>query len=503
MAHERDGVSAVGYVPGYVNDVFISYAHNDDETYDESEKGWVERFVGELSVRLLKRLGEKAQVWRDESRLQGGAKLDPALEDAIRGSAVLITLLSPSYVNSEYCAREIEWFHSEAGASPIGLSIGNQTRVLPVLLYNLPEHRWPEPVQGTLAVRFHDAAEDELGDPVPAGAAGYRELLKSVVKPLGTLLSRMREEARPARREKPGSQFRVFLAHTAEKLGPARRQLARKLGEENIEVVAGIPPPDDEKGHREAVREAVGSVDLSVHLLGSRPGEAFDDDRPEKTYPLEQVKLGREHAQSQLILMPDDFDADFVDAEFYADFLRELTGQDRETDRLEIVQTGRRQMLETVLEKRRTIEETRRIAAMTDAGADLTAFVDLHSDDMSNVTDLIGYLAGAKITPFAIPDSDLSPREGMSLFERHLRKARLFLVVFGAVARDWVAQRLSEATKLIIANRLATKIGVYVAPPKKQPDDVLFGPYEVAVNTDHFDASTLEPLLAKVRGVTR
>ena len=54
--------------------------------------------------------------------------------------------------------------------------------------------------------------------------------------------------------------------------------------------------------------------------------------------------------------------------------------------------------------------------------------------------------------------------------------------------------RLIEANKLILVNGLATKMGIYVAPPEKSREQLTF-PYPVAVNSHHFDPSTLEPLL--------
>ena len=83
-----------------------------------------------------------------------------------------------------------------------------------------------------------------------------------------------------------------------------------------------------------------------------------------------------------------------------------------------------------------------------------------------------------------------------ALFEQHLRDARLFIVVFGSVARNWVEQRLNEAFKLILSNRLSTKIGVYLAPPHKSGDDANFPPFfRVMDNSDVFDPKTIDALL--------
>ena len=95
-----------------------------------------------------------------------------------------------------------------------------------------------------------------------------------------------------------------------------------------------------------------------------------------------------------------------------------------------------------------------------------------------------------------IPSADLTPAAGMSLFQENLKKAQLFIIIFGAVTRTWVEYRLEEAFKLILSHQLSTQIGIYVAPPKKADTEVQF-PFEVMVNIDKFDARTLARLLQR------
>ena len=87
------------------------------------------------------------------------------------------------------------------------------------------------------------------------------------------------------------------------------------------------------------------------------------------------------------------------------------------------------------------------------------------------------------------------------LFEEHLKRARIFIVVFGLVARGWVEQRLNEALKLILSNRLSTRVGVYLAPPHKSPAEAAFPPFfQVMNNSEHFDPKTVDALLNEPPG---
>src|SRR5262245_26104108 len=95
----------MAYVTGYEHDVFISYAHIDDEPL-EAEKGWVTTLAGDLKNALDRGLGHRDTViWMDHS-LTGNEPFTHRIEDALRRSATLLVIASPSYLSSEWCTRE-------------------------------------------------------------------------------------------------------------------------------------------------------------------------------------------------------------------------------------------------------------------------------------------------------------------------------------------------------------------------------------------------------------
>ena len=55
----------MGYLPGFDQDVFISYAHLDDDTHFPETSGWVAQFHAALVQYVTGRLGQQAQIWRD------------------------------------------------------------------------------------------------------------------------------------------------------------------------------------------------------------------------------------------------------------------------------------------------------------------------------------------------------------------------------------------------------------------------------------------------------
>ncbi|MGP0017733.1 MAG: CHAT domain-containing protein [Candidatus Sulfotelmatobacter sp.] len=292
-------------------------------------------------------------------------------------------------------------------------------------------------------------------------------------------------------------KFRILLASTTEALRPVHRQLESELSNEGIRVFSSIPPPYDAREHAERVQALVRSADMCVHLLGDRPGEPLDG----TTYPLEQLRIAIEAANSQLLLVPEDVDMANIEDRKYADYIRDLIDRPRETCRFELVRTGRYQMKDEILAKRRRLDQARQAQKNGSAscGALRSAFVDLHSKDLGNAVQLITYLQDKGITPLVIPSGDKPPSEAMSLFEEMLSKALLYVVVFGSVTRDWVVNRLNQAFQS--ANKTAgmtTCFGVYLAPPVKGAEQVKFAPFVQKVgNMASFDPSSVDVLIQR------
>lgn len=487
----------MGYLGDYEHDVFISYAHIDNRPDREGERGWVERFERALRLRLLKRFGREVEVWRDPE-LARSQRFDPVIEAAVRGSAIIVSLISESYLASDYCKQELQWFAEKTAREPAGPTLGHYVRVFPLLLYNIPPRHWPEACRGTSGFRFHDAVERGFGKPLHPDHDDFTDQLCSLVDELHTVLTAIEKRGAGAEAPDQGAHSRtVFLAETSDDVRRDRRHLRTQLEKEGIEIVSGILPADQQLHHEAMMVEAMRRSKLSIHLLGALPGRPLDEERPEKTYPMEQVRIGLEHAGSQLVVLPPGLERQDIEEPEYADLITSLEERQRDADRLEIIRVGREQLAEEVLSKLRRLDAQEKahdvVAARAGGGR---AFVDLHVNDLSSAGDLVGYLHRKEVAAITIPSGDLDPARGLSLFEEYLRSARVFIVVFGHVARNWVEQRLNEALKLILSNRLSTKVGVYLAPPHKSPSDAAFPPFfRVMNNTDHFDPKTVDELL--------
>lgn len=236
---------------------------------------------------------------------------------------------------------------------------------------------------------------------------------------------------------------------------------------------------------------------MCVHLLGDRPGEPMDS----TTFPLEQLRIGIEAANSQLLLVPEDVDIANIEDRKYADYIKDLIDRPRETCRFELVRTGRYQMKDEILAKRRRLDQARQAEKNPSAsgGAVRSAFVDLHSKDLGNAVQLVTYLQGKGVTSLVMPSGDKPPTEALALFEEMLSKTPLYVVVFGNVTRDWVVNRLNQAFQSVNKNAgVTTCFGVYLAPPVKGPEQVKFAPFfSKAANMSSFDPSSVDALIQR------
>ena len=111
-------------------DVFISYAHLDDEGAPSSEE------LEQFATYLIKRLGAVGKglygrmlnIWSDKD-IQAGEVWEFKISHAISSCQVFIPIVSPAWVRSGWCAREWRVGWQRSGAEGSG---ENQSFILPV-----------------------------------------------------------------------------------------------------------------------------------------------------------------------------------------------------------------------------------------------------------------------------------------------------------------------------------------------------------------------------------
>lgn len=92
-------------------DIFISYAHVDNKPFSGLEKGWITHFVTNLQLMINSKIGraEDYSLWQDY-RLQGNKAITPEIETQVQAVQVLLVFLSPGWIASDWCKKELRLF---------------------------------------------------------------------------------------------------------------------------------------------------------------------------------------------------------------------------------------------------------------------------------------------------------------------------------------------------------------------------------------------------------
>src|SRR5207249_1066784 len=106
----------------------------------DDEKGWIDLLEERLSVLVSQALGSEVGIWRDGHKLQGNDELQGAIGEGVTSSLVLVPIISPRYVQSDWCNREMATFCTSA-ISPSSAGAPNfRSRVFKIAKTPLPDH---------------------------------------------------------------------------------------------------------------------------------------------------------------------------------------------------------------------------------------------------------------------------------------------------------------------------------------------------------------------------
>ncbi len=261
-------------VPDFENDVFISYAHADNEPLTEDQKGWIEAFHRTLEIRL-KQLYPKASIWRDP-RLQGNDIFSGTLVEKLLKAATLISVVSPNYVESEWCLKELRLFYKAAEDSQC-VSINNKSRIFKVLKTPVDRCKQPQELHGKIGYKFFILDKDtqkanEFYNEKGGSTVGkFMEKLNDLAHDIKGLLENIKKI-------KDGETIQtdeqcIYLAETSTDLTEERDNIKRELKSRGYTVL-----PDTELSIRsvdrfnDEVLKHLKKCKLSIHMIGAKYG---------------------------------------------------------------------------------------------------------------------------------------------------------------------------------------------------------------------------------------
>ncbi len=261
----------------FEKDIFISYAHIDDQSLSESEKGWITEFHRALEIRLSQLLGEKPKIWRDSS-LDGNHDYDKEIVSQFPKIAILISILSPRYVKSEWCLKEVEEFFKAADQN-LGSLVNNKSRVFKIVKtpVNLEDH--PLQLQALLGYDFFQIDQDSnrvrefsklFGDQLQQK---YWAKLDDVAHDVSRLLSEIKSITNKDSSSKSDSNKRaVFLAETTYDAKENREIVKRWLEDHDFNILPNTNLPLVVDQYDNKIAQFMSDCELSIHILGSSYG---------------------------------------------------------------------------------------------------------------------------------------------------------------------------------------------------------------------------------------
>lgn len=236
-----------GFVPGLENDIFISYAHEDDNA-------WIQAFEKSLGEELWDRLGLGVSVWQDGQRLRVGQNWQAEIETGVQRSAVFVAVLSPRYENSDWCTNERNIFRQLFAAQDAFEKSRRFFKVIKTPWENDGHQKFLTAIQEQKFFQREDTPQ--VDEEFLPGSDHFRKAVQALAHAIAQTLRRLRCE-----------RERIFVASPPKDCLDVWKQLREELSDKAYDVQpAGRR---DDAFADDFMREEMERALLSVHLLGA------------------------------------------------------------------------------------------------------------------------------------------------------------------------------------------------------------------------------------------
>jgi len=265
------------YLPNYEWDIFISYAHRDNDSPGPSRK-WITRFYERLVPAIEGNLDGELKTFFDQREQRSYNTIESIIGEVQR-SAIFLIIGSPNWVRSNWCQKELDAFNSRR-ADP--------TRVF-VAEFMPPrgELRYSSSVPNNLRLRFWKESE-EYNLPISLKHEDdlFEERLAKLVFDVSERIialknSRSSGDARVTvgtqGRSGPGPAggHTIFLAYGTPDVEEEREAVRNRLVSLGVDVLPVGDLPADPESLRAIVEDGLSRSTIFVQLLGLRKSRAY------------------------------------------------------------------------------------------------------------------------------------------------------------------------------------------------------------------------------------
>jgi len=428
-------------------DIFVSYAHVDDEPLPPATEGWVTTLAKSLQIRIAQKLGrrEAFSLWMDH-RLSGNEPLTPQIMDRIGEAATMLIIYSPGYLASEWCNREKNEFLRVAG------ELGSRLFVV--------ERDRAERIAELSSVRGYrfwvkDELSDEtrtLGDPVPTPD---ERLYYAALGDLATDMARELKERRAgpstaAAAAPADGDTTVFLAEVTDDLDPVREEIRRYLAQMHIRVLpdAAVYTRTSAGAFIQEVDRDLQSCKLFVQLLSAIAGKRPTDGQ--QTFVALQCERASQAGKPILQWRDPALDLKTIADKAQSALLQGET----------VLAVGLEELKSEIASRART-----RTPAQTNDRPTGLVFINAEQNDLlltEQLKQIITQNGGGYVLPLQAGD----PAAVRSDLEQNLLDCDMLMIVYGATTPTWVREQLRYARKVLPRRDHELQgLAVYHGPP--------------------------------------
>lgn len=459
-----------------------------------------------LEVRVGQLMGKNPSIWRDQ-KLQGNDYFDQTIIERLQRVGVLVSVLTPRYIKSEWCHKELVEF-CKTSALAGGARDENKARIFKILKTPVPVAQHPVEIQLLLGYEFFkvDPQTGKYRELDQAfGPEAQREFwtkLDDLAQDLCALLGELEsgEEAASSART-ASSKGMVYLAETSFDLKDRRDAVRRDLLAYGYKVLPDISLPLDAPELEMYLEQAMAQCRLSVHLIGKNYGVVPEGTQQSMSALQFESAIRRKYKGdfSSLVWIPPGLNVEDVRQQGFIDSLRSDTRIQEGADLLETPFEDLNTQIHEILEPGKH-PRANSSKAHDSGDAPMSVYLICDQRDMGNVSPVADSLFEHYEVVLSVFEGD---EEAMREdHEANLRNCDGVLIYYGAANELWLRCKLRELLKcsgLGRARPLRAK-AILVAPPKTPQKDGFRTHQGLVIHlSDPFAPGCLAPFLAELR----
>jgi hypothetical protein len=450
----------MAFVPNFKHDIFVSYAHVDNQPFPGTKEGWVTTLVKGLRRGLSQKLGrgDIFELWIDHN-LSRNVNITTQILETLEQTATLLVILSPAYIASDWCQKEKDTFLNFV-EERVRLGSG----IFIVERDKFEDDQRPTEFRELLGYRFWVQDQEGsppriLGEPKPNPEdIRYYDKLNELSSEMAKELQNLKEvsEGTEIKIQKPDNVPTVFLAETTDDLDPVRDDVRRYLDQAGVTVLPNSWYSREPLAFKQAVEKDLAKSDLFVQLLSATPGKKAPD--LPKGYVHEQFECAQNNDKPIMQWHSTKLVLDEIQDEDHVSLLKANTvfAVGIEEFKREVV---KRAFYEPPPPKLRPINAF--------------VFVNMETRDRSLAKEvcetLHQYGAG-----YVLPLTSGKPSEIREDLMHNLLECDALVIIYGKATAPWVREQLRQSRKIIHKRKSPLKaLAVYEGPPDpKDPLDL-------------------------------